>query len=134
MLFRYLTPDEDFSGVELPFADSGDIAPWALDAARAMYALGVVNGSLDDDGKLRYHPLSNITRREAVTMLGRLLEKGYAVPEPAFADSAEIPDWAAPHAALLGALGVFDDFVTDTFSPAVPITRAEFATCLLRLN
>ena len=134
MLFRYLTPDDDFSGVELPFADSGDIASWARDAARAMYALGVVNGSLDDDGKLRYHPQSNITRREAATMLGRLLEKGYAATELFYSDSAGIPDWAAPHVALLGALGVFDDFVTDEFSPAVPITRAEFAACLLRLN
>ena len=134
MLFRYLTPDEDFSGVELPFADSGGIAPWAEDAARAMYALGVVTGSLDDDGKLRYHPQSNITRREAATMLGRLLEKGYAAAELSYGDSAAIPDWAAPHVALLGSLSVFDDFVTDTFSPAVPITRAEFAACLLRLN
>lgn len=135
MLFRYLTPDEDFSGVELSvFADSGEIAVWAEDAARAMYALGVVNGSLDDDGKLRYHPQANITRREAATMLGRLLEKGYAAAALSYADSADVPDWAAPYIAQLGTLGVFDDFVTDTFSPAVPITRAEFAACLLRLN
>lgn len=134
MLFRYLTPEDDFSGVELPFADNDDIAAWALDSARAMYALGVVNGSRDDDGKLRYHPQSNITRREAVTMLGRLLEKGYAAPALSYADSADIPDWAAPYVALLGAMGVFDDFVTDAFSPDLPITRAEVAACLLRLN
>lgn len=134
MLFRYLAPEDDFSAVELPFADNDDIAAWALDPARAMYALGVVNGSRDDDGKLRYHPYASITRREAMTMLGRLLEKGYAIPELSYSDSADIPDWAAPHVALLGALGVLDDFVTDAFSPALPITRAEFAACLLRLN
>ena len=134
MLFRYLTPDDDFSGVELPFADNDEIADWALDSARAMYALGVVNGSLDDDGKLRYRPFSTITRREAATMLGRLLEKGYVIPELSYADSADIPDWAAPYASLLGALGVLDDFAVGTFSPAVPITRAEVAACLRRLN
>ena len=134
MLFRYLTPEDDFSGVELAFADSADIAPWARDAARAMYALGVITGSLESDGRLYYRPLSNITRREAVTMLGRLLEKGYAASELPYSDSAGIPGWAAPHVALLTALGVLDDFATDTFSPDVPITRAEFATCLLRLN
>ncbi len=134
MLCRYLAPEGDFGGEALPFADADQIASWAKGAAQAMYALGVVNGSRDSDGKLRYHPQSNITRREAVTMLGRLLEKGYAVPELSYADRADIPDWAAEHVARLGSMGVFDDFVIDKFSPSAPITRAEVAACLLRLN
>ncbi len=134
MLYRFLAPEGDFSGVELPFADTGLIGDWALDAARAMYALGVVNGTKDPDGTLRYDPASDITRQEAATMLGRLLEKGYAAPALTYADSDAIPDWAAGHVALLGASGVFDDFAGDTFSPAVPITRAEMAAMLLRIN
>lgn len=134
MLCRYLAPEGAFEGIELPFADNDKIASWAQESVRAMYALGVTGGSRDDDGKLRYHPQSNITRREAVTMLGRLLEKGYAAPALAYADSADIPDWATEHVARLASMGVFDDFVTDTFSPATPITRAEVAACLLRLN
>lgn len=134
MLYRYLAPQGDYSGVTLPFADTETIAPWALDAARAMYALGVVNGSSGGDGKVYYAPTSNITRREAVTMLGRLLEKGYAVPALPYADGGDVPSWAYEHVAVLGALGVFDDFVGDTFAPTQALTRAEMASMLLRLN
>ena len=134
MLYRYLEPDGNFTETALAFADVNDIAPWALDAARAMSGLGVVNGSKDADGKLRYKPRANITRQEAVTMLGRLLEKGYTVPALPYADSKDIPDWAAPHVAVLGAAGVFDDFVTDAFRPKELLTRAEMAAMLLRLS
>ena len=134
MLYRYLKPETDYSGVELPFFDSGDIAPWALDAAKAMYTLGVVGGSKDLNGRLCYNPKSNITRQEAATMLGRLLEKGYAIPVLSYADSADVPSWAVEHVSLLASAGVFDDFVTDTFHPAVPLTRGEMASMILRIN
>ena len=134
MLYRYLAPQGDFSGTSLPFADADKIAPWALDAARAMYALGVVNGSAGEGGKVYYNSTSDITRREAATMLGRLLEKGYAAPALPYADSAGVPAWAAEHVAVLGSLGVFDDFVTDTFDPLRALNRAEMAAMLMRLN
>ncbi|MBQ9648494.1 MAG: S-layer homology domain-containing protein, partial [Oscillospiraceae bacterium] len=134
MLYRYLAPTEDYGGVELPFYDSEQIAPWALDAAKAMYALGIVGGSKDLNGRLCYNPKSSITRQEAATMIGRLFEKGYAAPAIGYADGASVPDWAAEHVALLGSLGVFDDFADGTFSPAAPLTRAEMASMILRIN
>jgi len=134
MLYRYLAPEGDFSGVEMPFDDRDAIASWAADAARAMYALGVVNGSKNADGSLTYNPRANITRREAATMLGRLLEKGYAAPALPYDDADEVPAWAAEHVAVLCALGVFDDFAGERFDPAVPITRAEMAAMIFRLN
>ena len=134
MLYRYLAPEGDFGGVTLPFADAGSIAPWAHDAAAAMYALGVIGGAKDLDGRLCFNPGADITRQEAATMLGRLLEKGYAAPAPAYADGGEIPAWAAEHVAVLASLGVFDDFVSAAFAPAQPLTRAEMAAMLLRLR
>ena len=134
MLCRYLKPTEDFSGAELPFHDAAAIAPWALEAARAMYCLGVVGGGTDEYGRLCYLPLANISRQEAATMLGRLLEQGYAAAELPYADRADVAPWAARHAALLASLGVFDGFVTDRFSPAAPLTRAEMASLLLRIS
>ncbi len=134
MLYRYLQPAEDFSGAELPFHDSAEIAPWALEAARAMYCLGVVGGGTDAYGRLCYLPHANISRQEAATMLGRLLERGYAVPELPYADAADIAPWAAEHTALLASLGVFDDFVSEQFLPTAPLTRAEMACLLLRIE
>lgn len=134
MLYRYLAPETDCSDVELPFADAGDIAPWALDAACTMYALGIIGGAKDLDGRLCFYPDSGITRQEAVTMLGRLTEKGYETGEPGYADSADIQSWAAEHVALLASLGVLDDFVNEDFLPAQKLTRAEMASMLLRLR
>ncbi len=134
MLYRYLAPIEDFSGVELPFADRDRIGGWALDAAKAMYALGVVAGVGGADGKLRYEPQANISRQEAATMLGRLLEKGYAAPETSYADNGDIPAWAAQHVRVLSAFGMFADFAPDAFEPSLPLTRAEMASMLYRIN
>ena len=52
LLCRWLTPAQDTSSVELPFADNGSIADWAKDGVRAMYALGVTKGSYDGYGRL----------------------------------------------------------------------------------
>ena len=134
MLYRYLKPAQDFSGVQMPFVDKDSISGWALESARAMYALGIIGGSREADDQLYYKPRANITRQEAVTMLGRLLDKGYAVPALTYADSADVPAWAAEHVAILGAAGVFDDFVTDQFLPTQRLSRAEMAAMILRIN
>ena len=134
MLYRYLAPAQDFSDVKLPFDDVEQIGDWALDAARAMYAVGIVNGSKEASGALNYKPQSNITRQEAVTMLGRLLDKGYAVGKLPYADAAAVSDWASEHVSVLGAAGAFEEFVTDIFDPLRPLTRGEMASMLLRIN
>lgn len=134
MLYRYLQLDAAaFGDVELPFADSDKIAPWALDAAKAMYTLGVIGGMPSDAG-IAFKPALTLTRQEAATMLGRLLEQGYDAPALPYDDAASIPDWAASHVALLSALDVLTDFVTDSFEPACPLTRAEMASMLLRIS
>lgn len=133
MLYRYLSPAEDFGDVSLPFSDSARIAPWAAEAARAMYALGIVRGSADSGG-LNFNPEANISRQEAVTMIGRLLEKGYAAPPLAFTDSSKIPAWSAEHIRVLSAMGVLGGYEDGSFRPAAPMTRAQVASALFRLN
>ena len=56
LLCRWLTPAQDTSSVELPFADNGSIADWAKDGVRAMYALGVTKGSYDGYGRALLPP------------------------------------------------------------------------------
>ena len=134
MLYRYLAPEEDYGAVDLPFADSAQIAAWALPAAKAMYALGIVNGTSGAGGKVYFSPNADISRQEAVTMLGRLLEKGWSAPELSFSDSGAIPAWAAEHVRVLSALGVLGGYEDGSFRPAAPITRAQVAAVLFRLN
>ena len=134
MLRRALNDGRDYSDVELPFADADQIADWALDAVRAMYALGVVNGSGDNEGRFWFKPTDGISRQEASAMVGRLLEKGWGAAELAFLDSDAIPDWAAAHIRTLVALGILNGYDDGKFHPADPLTRAQIAAVLYRMN
>ncbi|MGN0967953.1 MAG: phosphodiester glycosidase family protein, partial [Oscillospiraceae bacterium] len=106
MVARWLRLDlTAYSSVELPFADTSDIPDWCLDGVKAMYALGIMQGSAESSGTYAYAQRS-ITRAEAMTMLGRIQQKGYAAAELTFADTSDIPAWAADYVATLVAQGV----------------------------
>ena len=134
LLRRWLAPTQDTSSVELPFADSGSIADWAKDGVRAMYALGVTKGSYDGYGRLCFLPTATISRQEALTMLGRLLELGYAAPEWSFTDSDAIADWARGHINTLCAIGALSGYADGGIHPTEPITRAQVAALLFSMT
>lgn len=133
LLYRYLKPAEDFSSVSVPFADRNAIASWAYDGVRAMYALGITKGSVSADGSAVFNPTANISRQEAVTMIGRLLEKGYAAPALTFRDRAQIASWAESYVSTLSAMGILTGDTDGYFLPAHPMTRAQVATVLYKL-
>lgn len=133
MLYRYLAPTEDYSSVQLPFADSDKIAGWAKDGVRAMYALGVTKGSANWDGRVFFNPTATISRQEAVTMIGRLLEKGYAAPELTFKDSTAIAPWAKEYVSVLSNAKILTGSDDGKFHPADSMTRAQVATVLYKL-
>ena len=132
LLSRYLGASVDLSSVQLPFADVNQIAPWALDGAKTMYALGIIKGSSDDSGKLYFNPAANVSRQEAVTMLGRLTEKGYAQPALKFTDKASIQPWAAEYVSTLSEMGIITGFSDGSFRPNGAMTRAQVATVLYK--
>ncbi|MBE7003457.1 MAG: hypothetical protein E7425_04110 [Ruminococcaceae bacterium] len=134
MLDRYLAPEDRYEDTAMPFADASGIASWAVEAARVMYALGIIRGSKDLNGSLCFNPDSSITRQEAATMLGRLLGRGFTAPPLTYADRADVPAWAEEQVSILSFFGVFDGFTAETFSPAQPLTRAEMASMLFRLR
>lgn len=129
MLARWLRADlTAAAGANLPFVDTADIPGWALGAVSYLYQTGVMTGSLEGDG-LYAAPNDPITRCQAMTMLGRIQPKGYAVQAEVFADDADIPAWARDHVYTLAGQGVvsgYDGFVR----PLDPITRGEVAKLL----
>lgn len=133
MLYRYLAPTEDYSSVQLPFDDNDQIGGWAKDGVRAMYALGVTKGSANWDGRVFFNPTATISRQEAVTMIGRLLEKGYSAPELTFKDSTAIADWAKEYVGILSDAGILTGSDDGKFHPADSMTRAQVATVLYKL-
>ena len=132
LLARYLGSSQDYSSVQLPFADTNEIASWALNGAKAMYSLGIIKGSSDGSGKLYFNPTANVSRQEAVTMLGRLTEKGYAQGALKFTDSSAIQSWAAEYVSTLSEMGILTGFSDGSFRPGGAMTRAQVATVLYK--
>ncbi len=134
LLCRYLAPETDYSSVKLPFDDTGDISGWAYESVQAMYAMGVTQGSTDLKGRLCFSPKATISRAEVITMLGRLLELGYAAPDWSFTDSGSIKDWSRTHINTLCAIGALSPYPDGGIHPADPITRAQVADLLFRMT
>ena len=132
LLARYLGSSQDHSSVQLPFADTNEIASWAMNGAKAMYSLGIIKGSSDGSGKLYFNPTANVSRQEAVTMLGRLTEKGYAQGALKFTDNAAIQSWSAEYVSTLSTMGILTGFEDGSFRPDAPMTRAQVATVLYK--
>ena len=134
MLYRYLGLDESkYAEVELPFADNGKIAEYAIPAIRALYTEGIINGSAGSDGKLYFNPNNSLTRAQAATMIGRTQEKGYATVELAFSDAARIPAYATYYIQTMAAQGIINGYADGTFKPHNNITRGQMAKILYNL-
>ena len=134
MVARWLRLDlTAYSSVELPFADVNSIPVWCLDGVKAMYALGIMEGSAAGNSTYAYAQRS-ITRAEAMTMLGRIQQKGYETAQLTFADAASVPAWAADYVATLVAQGVIGGYGDNTLAPNASIKRGEMAKILYAMR
>lgn len=134
MLSRYLGVDTaQYAGVELPYQDAGQISDWALPHVKAMYALGIMKGSVDGMGKSVLLPQNACSRAQIMTILGRTLTRGYSYSSCTFADADVIPDWSRDHIDLLTSLGIITGGDGGKVDPLGTITRAQFAALLYRM-
>ena len=130
MTARWMGLDlNSYTGVSLPFADAASIPAWSQSAVKAMYAQGIMKGS-SSGGKLYGNAASPITRAEAMTILGRIQEKGY--PEASlqsFTDAADLPAWAKPYVASLVGQKVVGGY-QGCLRPGDCVSRAEVSKML----
>ncbi len=133
-LINWLGVDaSQYADVTLPFADSSSISSWALNAVKAAYSLGLMTGSADN-GQLYCYPNSTITRQEAITLIGRTQDKGYAEASlSSFADSETVPAWAESHIAVMVTRGVISG-ENGMLNPTGTVTRAQVAKMLYSLG
>ncbi len=131
MISRWMRLDlTAYRNVQLPFADVANIPDWCLDSVKAMYALGIMQGS-SPDGIITYaNAGTSISRAEALTMLGRIQEKGYEQAELTFSDTSKIPDWSLEYIKTMVAQGIINGRPDGTINPTLPITRCEIAKIL----
>ncbi|MCL2843132.1 MAG: phosphodiester glycosidase family protein [Oscillospiraceae bacterium] len=135
MLTRLLGLDADayhLAGDE--FADHAAIPNWARRYAATMHHYGYIQGRASDDG-VRFDAISNITRAEVFTVLGRLMDTDapdYVLHR--FHDHADIPHWARAMTARLVAAGMIEGIGDNRIAPNRTISRAESAAMLARLD
>ncbi|MCR4963485.1 MAG: S-layer homology domain-containing protein [Firmicutes bacterium] len=120
-----------YAGADMPFADKASIPDWAYNQVKAMYTLGVISG-YGSGNDLKFKPNSNITRAEAMTMIGRIQERGFAETELKFSDAASVGDWALPFVKTLTAQGVISGY-NNKIMPGQSITRGEIAKIIYSL-
>ncbi len=134
-LMRYLGTDlGNYSSASLPFADTGKIGSWALDAVKAAYSLGYLGGS-SENGKLYANPTATITRQEAMVILARSqnLTDGGSSSLTGFSDAAKIADWAKASLSAMVDRRIIGGS-NGKLNPTGKVTRAEVAKMLWALE
>ena len=133
MVARWMGLDlNDYSGVPLPFADAASIPDWALAEVKAMYSLGILKGS-ESGGVLLVNAGADISRAEAMTILGRTQAKGYGEGDLTFTDAADVPSWAMSYVSSLVSQGVVNG-TDNRINPNKSITRGEVAKLLYAMQ
>lgn len=123
---------EYYSDEKVPFTDMAQIPQWAHNAVRAMYSEGIMSGRSDDNGATyRFDANAEITRAEAMTVLGRMLDN--EAKRLDFADKADIPQWAQESMGKLYAIGAIQGYSDNTIKPNNNVKRAEAVTMLEKL-
>lgn len=96
------------------------------DAILRLHAAGVYLGT---DGAARL--TANITRQQAITMVGRAFKLPESTAVPAYADVAQIESYASGYLGTMAERGYITDVGADNrFRPTEPITRAELINLL----
>ena len=133
MVARWMGLDlTSYADVTLPFADLDSTPSWCVDAMKAMYAEGILKGSLDN-GVLMGRATSSISRAEAMTILGRIQGKGYVSQALTdFTDAASVPAWSLSYVESLVGQGIISGY-NGLLRPNDPVTRAEVCKMLFYL-
>lgn len=130
LISKYLNIDtKEYINEELNYSDKGNLAPWMEEYAKAMTALGIINGI---DGEFR--PNDSLTRAQAATIIGRITPEEENLEELGFLDSLDVPNWAYPHFSKLIKNKVINGYADNTLKPLRNVTRAEAATIIFNLK
>ncbi len=124
---------KDHEAVELPFADTQSIAPWAMGAMRAAYDLGWFTGSGRGE-ELYADPNATITREAAMTILARTIG-AYSESDAleAFSDGDKVSDWAQKALTAMVEREIING-MDGKLLPQGSVTRAQVAKMLYAMG
>ncbi|MFA7673232.1 MAG: S8 family serine peptidase [Clostridia bacterium] len=114
------------------FVDVADIDEWSLPYIKAAYRYGFLKGSDDGQGNLYIYPDNNITRAEAMVIIGRAFGISGFTPAQ-YSDNSEIPSWAFDALSYYTQAEVMNGYPDGTIKPYTYLSRAETSVIIYRL-
>ena len=129
MLYRALgLNDADFEDVELPFADQGKLSSYAVTPVKALYSLGILNGS-STGGKLYVSPHEPLSRAQACAFIARAMDiSSEEIPD--YTDIDNFPSYAPAYVGALSELGIIGGYKDGSFRPRNYMTREQMCKVL----
>lgn len=112
-----------YTRVELPFADAGEIPGWMRPYIQAAYGMGLLTGS-EREGVLYADVGTAITREAAMTLIARALGQNLDADLSVFDDADTVSGWARPYVRTLVAMGIVGGS-GGSLNPAGSLTRGE---------
>lgn len=108
------------------FADSDKYDDYVNLAAAKAYDLGIIEGSVGEDGQLYLNPFAPVKRVELIKMLDAAIgDKINSRASLSFADSGIIPEWAVQHIQNMLGYGIIQGYDDNTLRPFNNVTKAE---------
>lgn len=135
VLSAYLKIDlTKYADVSLDFDDAAEISPWALPYVKAAVGAGLMRGRATVRDTVEFAPRAEITRQEAIYVLGGQLGEAYdSADRPLFTDDELIAPFARQNLLRAAEAGLLSGYEDGSIRPRGSITRAEAATLVLRL-
>ena len=115
----------DFSSFELDFDDADKIPSWAINQIKLLVNTGIMNGKTNPDGTITFSGTDNITRAEAIAVIGRVFGETIETTDMTYSDFDSVPKWAKEGFKTLISMGVMSGYDDGTLQPDRKITRAE---------
>lgn len=126
LLFRY--DGADGVSTSHPFVDIMEEAYYS-DSVKWAYSMGIAAGV----GGGRFAPDRPVTRQELAKILAGYLKLEGNERPLGYQDEQVLSDWAAPYVFMVSEAGLMVG-AGGFFRPAAPVTRAEFAAVLMRMD
>ncbi len=133
MICRLFGISADKEAAEPEFADAANIPDWAAKEINAVCAAGIMAGMNEPSG-LYFAPSKALTREQAMTVIGRILECGYAEADLSiYSDAEKVQPWAAKYVRMLVGRGVVGGYDDATLRPSVTVTRSQIVKILTEI-
>lgn len=125
--------EEDEEIVELPYADSGNIHPWAVEYIQDVYSLGLL-----DNYENELKPLDKLTRKEATMIIDNIFQENDEYENldicTIFSDLSILTDEEKSAVKSAYTNGLISGKYTGVFCPDDYLSRAEAAAIMVKIS